>query len=252
MHGAADGAVGCDPLVGAGNAAFERGDSLPLGGRSRFGELGRVTLDSDVVIASYATVIERPAQQLIDRAAEHLAADVPERLVYARERRTQDWTRAVKGMNVDRLPEVLNPHRILADQEVAQIVHGGDHGAGFPFESGFSPADDAGVRFDFDEHIRSIGCRVPGYSHGLDLGHFEPAGRRRKRWTRRTRRCISLLEHFGRAAIVAAHIAHRCRHGGRRFALGTRKSTGHPAENRPCKELPTVQDRLLHSLILNS
>src|SRR4029077_11639843 len=101
VHSAADGAVGRDPLVSAGNTALERQDSLAEGGCTDLVQLSALALHADVVIPSYATVVEGPAQQLINRAAKHLAADVPKCLINARERRAQDRTAAEKGMNVE-------------------------------------------------------------------------------------------------------------------------------------------------------
>ena len=61
-------------------------------------------------------VARRAAEQLVDRHAEGLALDVPERLVDAAQGAGQDRAAAVESMAVDRLPVVDDRPRVLADQ----------------------------------------------------------------------------------------------------------------------------------------
>ncbi len=61
-------------------------------------------------------VARRAAEQLVDRHAQRLALDVPERQVDAAESAGEDRTAAVEGVPVNRLPVVRDPPRILADQ----------------------------------------------------------------------------------------------------------------------------------------
>ena len=89
------------------------------------------------------------------------AANVPQRLVDAGDRRADHRTGAVEAVDVHRLPVMLDLHRILADEELAEILDAGDHRAGLAFERAFAPADEACVGFELHEDIRTvrIGCQ---------------------------------------------------------------------------------------------
>ena len=74
-------------------------------------------------------VAVRRAEQLVDRLAERLALDVPERDVEAADRVDRDPAPAeVDEAAVHLLPEPLDVERVLADQDVAQ-AHGNRVGA---------------------------------------------------------------------------------------------------------------------------
>src|ERR1700722_18499097 len=47
---------------------------------------------------------------------------------------------------------VVDARRILANQELAHLVHGGFHGAGPAFDHRFAPAGETLIGFDFHEH----------------------------------------------------------------------------------------------------
>jgi hypothetical protein len=96
-------------------------------------------------------VADRAAQQLVDRHAEVLAGDVPERLVEARERAHQHRAAAEEGRAVDMLPVVLDAQRVFADQIVGEFLDGGDGALGLAFQGGLAPADQAGVSGDFHQ-----------------------------------------------------------------------------------------------------
>ena len=69
--------------------------------------------------------MERPAEQLVDRGAERLALDVPERDVDRGEDRHADRARAVHAQDravVDLVPQVLDPVRVLADERGRERV----------------------------------------------------------------------------------------------------------------------------------
>src|SRR5438067_8210971 len=80
-----------------------------------------------------------------------LAGDVPQRLVDAGERRHQDGAAPKERRAVDVLPVVLDPERILADQVVADLLHGRHAGASLTLEGRFPPTDEPVVGRDLDE-----------------------------------------------------------------------------------------------------
>ena len=65
---------------------------------------------------------------------------------------------------VHRLPEVLDPLWVLADQQLGEVRHGAYHGRVCHIERGLSPADEARiVRGHLDEHpvaLRALQTRV--------------------------------------------------------------------------------------------
>ena len=109
-----------------------------------------------VIIAAHAARIHRAAQQLVHRHAEHLAANIPQRLVDAGDRRADDRTGAVEAVDVHRLPVMLHLHRILADQELAEILDAGHHGGRFAFERALAPTHYALVGFELHEDIGTV------------------------------------------------------------------------------------------------
>src|SRR5215213_7463041 len=59
-------------------------------------------------------VAHAASEELVDRLAERLSEDVPERLCDARDRGVHDRAAAVERVAVHHLPEVLDPERVLA------------------------------------------------------------------------------------------------------------------------------------------
>ena len=112
------------------------------------------------------SVAGRAAEQVVDRHAEHLALDVPERHVDAARDRRLDRAAAIEGAAMDRLPVVHDPRRILADQVVADFQRPGGAGLGVVLQH-LAPAGDPGVGRDLDEH--------PGVREheGLELGDLD-------------------------------------------------------------------------------
>src|SRR5579872_3721002 len=112
-----------------------------------------------VVIAAHATGIVGTAEEFVNRHSEGFAANIPQGLVDTGDSRSHDGTGSVERVDVHRLPDVFHLHRIRTDEEVSEIVDAGNNGAGFSFERAFTPADQALIRLDFDEHIGAIGVR---------------------------------------------------------------------------------------------
>ena len=150
--------------------------------RSRRSSLA--VLPIGVIVAAHAARIERTAEQLIDGQAEHFAANVPQRLVDAGDRRADHRAGAVEAVHVHRLPVVLHLHRVGADEEVAKVVHAGHDGAGFAFERAFAPADDALVGFELDEDVGAVGIGRERDAEDLHAGDAD-ASRLRGRLRRR-------------------------------------------------------------------
>ena len=120
-----------------------------------------------MIVAANAARIGGPAEQLVDRHAEDFAANVPQRLVDAGDRRAHDRAGAVKAVDVHGLPVMLDLHRVLADEELAEIVDAGDDGAGLAFERALAPADEALVGFQLDEDVGTV--RVGRQGNAEDL-----------------------------------------------------------------------------------
>ena len=99
-------------------------------------------------------VAHRAAPQLVAGDAVHLAEDVPERDVDAAHRGAADDPAAVPEMLAEHhLPEVLDPGRILADDEVGQVLDRPDDRPRVPLERGLAPAVETRlVREHPDEH----------------------------------------------------------------------------------------------------
>jgi hypothetical protein len=71
----------------------------------------------------------------------HLAEDVPERDVDAAHRRAADDVVAMPEMLAEHhLPEVLDPRRVLADDQLGQILDGADDRPRVPLERRLTPA----------------------------------------------------------------------------------------------------------------
>ena len=83
----------------------------------------------------------------------HLAEDVPERDVDAADRRAADDAVAVpEVLAVHHLPEVLDPRRVFADDQLGEILDRADDRARVPLERRLAPAEQAGlVGDDLDE-----------------------------------------------------------------------------------------------------
>ena len=84
----------------------------------------------------------------------HLAENVPERDVDPAHRRPADDPVAVPEVLPEHhLPQMLDPCRVLADDQLGEILDGAHDGPRVPLERGLAPAVEAGlVRQDAHEH----------------------------------------------------------------------------------------------------
>ena len=164
--------------------------------------LGRVAED---VVVDARLVAHLAAQQLVDRHAEVLAGDVPERDV-DRAERAHDPGAAKVARAVHVLPVVLDPQRVFAHQVVRPLLDDGLGRLEIPPGAGFAEPADAGVGVHLDEHVpidqdrfdsrdlhaaplprgARTGRRLPG--RVVRAAHRRPASRRLIRRLHRSRR----------------------------------------------------------------
>ena len=99
-------------------------------------------------------IAHRPAPELVARDAVHLAEDVPQCDVDAAHRRAADDVVAVPEVLAEHhLPEVLDPGRVLADDQLGQILDGTDDRPRVPLERRLAPAvETVLVGDDANEH----------------------------------------------------------------------------------------------------
>ncbi len=173
-----------EPLIVAGYTGLEGGDAVLFGAPAHFGDLipvgciGRQKAAGssrhEMVVAPDAAVIERPAQQFVNGFAEDLAADVPQRHVDTRDRRTQHRAGAVEAVHVHGLPEVLHSHRILPDDGVAEVLDGLHRRPGLALQGGLAPADDTRVGLELDKNVRAVRHQdVTRHPDDLQVGDFQ-------------------------------------------------------------------------------
>jgi hypothetical protein len=74
------------------------------------------------------------------RLAEILALDIPQGLIDSAQGRQVGDAAPPEILPVHDLPEVLNPPRILPDQQNRQVLHGPGYRLGFPFQGGLAPS----------------------------------------------------------------------------------------------------------------
>ena len=109
----------------------------------------------------------------------HLAEDVPERDVDAADRGAADDAVAVPEVLAEHhLPEVLDPRRVLADEQLGEVLDRADDAARVPLERRLAPAVQAGlVGDDADEdpvaHARVADVRLDGGD--LHAAPFRPS-----------------------------------------------------------------------------
>ena len=72
---------------------------------------------------------------------------------------TEHRTASIEAADVHQLVEVLDLHRVAADEVILQVHHAGHGCAGFAFERGFAPSHDPLVGFDLHEHIGPVRLR---------------------------------------------------------------------------------------------
>ena len=92
-----------------------------------------------------------PAEELMHRLAKRLALDVPQCLIDSGDRTHEDGTTAVEATAVHDRPQVLDVRRILADEQVGELINGGSNGGCLAFDDGFAPSHDPFIGFDLEE-----------------------------------------------------------------------------------------------------
>jgi hypothetical protein len=141
--------VGVDELQFLGGVHLNGGESAVLrlqrGSRS---VAGAVSADPRICAD---TIPHLPAEQLMHRLAERLALDVPQGLVDARDRTHENGATAVEATAVHDRPQVLDVRRILADEQVGELIDGGSHGCCLAFEDRLTPSHDPLIGFDLEE-----------------------------------------------------------------------------------------------------
>ena len=93
------------------------------------------------------------AQELVDRHAERLAEDVPEGDVDRRDGGADDLAALEVGAAVQRLPEVLDPARVLADQEAREVLEHPLHRQLAAGDAALADAADPLVGLDLDDEL---------------------------------------------------------------------------------------------------
>ena len=123
--------VEAGPVAPAGASLQGEVALVPLGLRHRRRRLGGGAAEVGVHVDRLA---EGAAEQLVDRQARHLALDVPQGDVDAGQGAHPHGAghapdAAHRGSLVDVVPQVLDARRVVADQFLLHVVHGGaDHG----------------------------------------------------------------------------------------------------------------------------
>ena len=88
-------------------------------------------------------VAHAAAEQLVDRYTERLALDVPQCLVDPGDGTHQDRAATIETAPVERLPQIVDPRRVLSDQVVRQLMDGRFDRLRASFDDGLSPTDDS-------------------------------------------------------------------------------------------------------------
>jgi hypothetical protein len=96
------------------------------------------------------------AEQLVDRHAERLALDVVQGDVDRRDRGREDAAALEVVRPVHLLPQRADVHRVLADQELAEVPDRGRDGLLAAREPRLAPADDPLVGLDLDDQLVAL------------------------------------------------------------------------------------------------
>ena len=133
----------------------------------------RVRVEQDVVA-------HLAAEQLVDRLAQHLAANVPQRDVDAADHVGRRAARTGVGERAERLvPKPLDLRRVLADQQLVELADDARDGAVGDLRRGrdLAPAGDAFIGADLHEEVFAPirACRLHQPRHQLrDLHGSDP------------------------------------------------------------------------------
>jgi hypothetical protein len=149
---------------------------VPVGdrsGRCARELLGRRAAREPAVAVQHQAVVEAAAEQLVDRQPERLAANIPQRNVDAADQRRNEAVRA-QGVEarVQLVPEVLDPRRVLADEQRTESARrGGDQGAVGPARDlAESPNPRVGVDVQKDPRVAR-----PSQVRGRNIGDLHLA-----------------------------------------------------------------------------
>ena len=94
-----------------------------------------------------------PAEQIVERHARGLGLDVPQGHIDRSDRPHRDRTAPPIGAAIEKLPDILDPERIAADQRRHDmILEIGDHGLLATVKRRIADAMDASVGFDLERH----------------------------------------------------------------------------------------------------
>ena len=122
--------------------------ALGLGRLAGVLQVGVQAVVAAVVRVADHLVADQPAEELVGRDAELLAADVPERDVHGRHRRADDAVGREEAAPEHQLPEVLDAAGVLADDLLADVIERAEDRLGPTVDAALADARDAGVRID--------------------------------------------------------------------------------------------------------
>ena len=114
-------------------------------------------------------VADLAAQQIVDRHAQRLALDIPQRHVDGGNGRGLNALSRKESAPVELLPDVLGVERALSDQQRFEVLQGADHGQFPAGESRLTHAIDTLVRVDHEEE--EVAMTAPDRK-GFDIGDF--------------------------------------------------------------------------------
>ena len=131
--------------------ALESGETICDRGSRQIREALRVIHGSFVTVfhppapevaVSADVIAHRPAKNLGERQPGSLAHDVPQGKVDARDGcGAHDAVPVPEMLAIHHLPEMLGPRRVLADEQLRDVLDGANHAARMPFKRGLTPAD---------------------------------------------------------------------------------------------------------------
>ncbi len=176
--GGPDGPQACDRHGRRHGHALERREAVLHRGARQVGKafriLGRRFIEILQPAAAEMTVsadviAHRSAPELVTGQPRDLSRNVPQGQVDPRDGGgSHDAVAMPKMLAIHHLPEMLDARRILADEQLRQILDRANHAPGMPFQRGLAPTEQTGLIGDnFDKHPVSH----PGVTHvGFNRG----------------------------------------------------------------------------------
>src|SRR5262245_29827291 len=110
-----------------GQAPAHKLPALRFGLEARIDQWPDLHRVADVVWVADDLIAYAAAQQVVDRDAQRLAFDIPQRDIDRRDRRHQDALGREEAPAGEPLPDMLDPRRILADQQWLEVLDRADH-----------------------------------------------------------------------------------------------------------------------------